>query len=76
VNDYFFITQFIDFFKIHILDSNQIINRKNIGKMFNAPPEEVKDALTSVAKLDENKTWKLLETGNDKFLETYVPTTK
>jgi len=59
-----------------MLDSNQIINRKNIGKMFNAPPEEVKDALTSVAKLDENKTWKLLETGNDKFLETYVPTTK
>ncbi|XP_026817433.1 DNA-directed RNA polymerase III subunit RPC5-like isoform X2 [Rhopalosiphum maidis] len=57
-------------YMIHLLDSNQIVNRKNIGKMFNAPPEEVKDALTSVAVLDENKTWKLLVTDNDGFLET------
>lgn len=66
----FEVMRFLRDYIIHMLDSNQIINRKNIGKMFNAPPEEVKDALTSVAKLDENKTWKLLETGNDKFLET------
>lgn len=59
-------------FKIHMLDTDQIINRNNIGKIFNAPPDEVKDALNSVAKLDENKTWKLLETNNDEFLETYV----
>lgn len=52
-----------------MLDSNQTINRKNIGKLFNAPQEEVKDALDSIAKLDENKTWKLLDTDNDGFLE-------
>lgn len=40
--------------------------------MFNAPPEEVKDVLTSVAVLDDNKMWKLLITNNDEFLETYV----
>jgi len=56
------------------LDSGQIVNRKNIGKMFNAPPEEVKDVLTSVAVLDKTKTWKLLVTDNDGFLETYVQT--
>lgn len=61
-------------FKIHLLDSGQIVNRKNIGKMFNAPPEEVKDVLTSVAVLDKTKTWKLLVTDNDGFLETYVQT--
>lgn len=55
-----------------MLDTDQIVNRKNIGKMFNAPPEEVKDALTSVAILDKNRTWKLLATDNDSFLETYV----
>lgn len=55
-----------------MLDSDQIINRKNIGKLFNAPPDEVKDVLESVAKLDENKTWKLLATNNDDFFETYV----
>lgn len=55
---------------IHLLDSGQIVNRKNIGKMFNAPPEEVKDVLTSVAVLDKNKMWKLLATDNDGFLET------
>ncbi|CAH1732329.1 unnamed protein product [Aphis gossypii] len=55
---------------IHLLDSNQIVNRKNIGKMFNAPPEEVKDVLTSVAVLDDKKMWKLLITNNDGFLET------
>jgi len=54
------------------LDSEQIVNRKNIGKIFNAPPEEVMDVLTSIAILDENKTWKLLATNNDGFLETYV----
>lgn len=53
-----------------MLDSNQPINRKNIGKMFNSPPEEVLDAFRSVAKLDENKTWKFLTTENDEFLET------
>lgn len=40
--------------------------------MFNAPPEEVEDVLNSVAKLDENRTWKLLATDNDGFLEKYV----
>ncbi|KAL5237487.1 hypothetical protein ACI65C_004897 [Semiaphis heraclei] len=55
---------------IYLLDSGQIVNRKNIGKMFNAPPEEVKDVLTSVAVLDQTKTWKLLVTDNDGFLET------
>lgn len=40
--------------------------------MFNAPPEEVKDAITSVAELDENKKWKLLATDNDGFIEKYV----
>lgn len=40
--------------------------------MFNAPPEEVKDVLTSVAVLDDKKVWKLLITNNDGFLETYV----
>jgi len=59
-----------------MLDSDQFIDRKSIGKMFNAPPEEVKDALDTVAQLDKNKMWKFLETGNDKFLETYVSTTK
>ncbi|XP_022181333.1 DNA-directed RNA polymerase III subunit RPC5 isoform X3 [Myzus persicae] len=57
-------------YTIHLLDSGQIVNRKNIGKMFNAPPEEVKDVLTSVAVLDKTKTWKLLVTDNDGFLET------
>jgi len=52
------------------MDSNKIVNRKNIGKMFNAPPEEVKDVLNSVAELDEKKTWKLLLTDNDGFLES------
>lgn len=59
-----------------MLDTDQIIDRKHIGKMFNAPPEEVKDALNSVAILDENRTWKLLETNNDTFLETCVLITK
>ncbi|XP_060863252.1 uncharacterized protein LOC132939863 [Metopolophium dirhodum] len=57
---------------IHSMDSDQIVNRKNIGKIFNAPPEEVKDVLNSVAVLDKTKTWKLLVTDNDGFLETYV----
>ncbi|XP_060857041.1 DNA-directed RNA polymerase III subunit RPC5-like [Metopolophium dirhodum] len=55
---------------IHLLDSDQIVNRKNIGKIFNAPPEEVKDVLNSVAVLDKTKTWRLLVTDNDGFLET------
>lgn len=59
-------------FKMHLLDSDQIVNRKNIGKIFNAPTEEVMDALTSVAFLDKSKTWKLLVTETDTLLETYV----
>lgn len=55
-----------------MLDSDQTVNRKTLGKMFNAPPEEVKDALNSVAELDENKKWKLLATDNDGFIETYA----
>lgn len=54
------------------MDSEQVVNRANIGKIFNAPPEEVMDALSSVAILDENKTWKLLVSDNDRFFETYV----
>ncbi|XP_050521996.1 DNA-directed RNA polymerase III subunit RPC5 isoform X2 [Daktulosphaira vitifoliae] len=47
---------------IYMLDSNQKINRKIIKDMFNAPPDEVYDAITSVAILDETKTWKFLAT--------------
>uniref|UniRef100_A0A2S2QF86 DNA-directed RNA polymerase III subunit RPC5 n=1 Tax=Sipha flava TaxID=143950 RepID=A0A2S2QF86_9HEMI len=66
----FEVMRFLRDYIIHMLDSEQIVNRKNIGKMFNSPPEEVKDALTSVAILDENKTWKLLATDIDTFIET------
>lgn len=66
----FEVMRFLRDYIIHLLDSDQFIDRSHIGKIFNAPTEEVKDALNSVAKLDENKTWKLLETSNDTFLET------
>lgn len=41
--------------------------------MFNAPSEEVKDTLYTVAELDENKTWTLIATKDDDgCLERYV----
>lgn len=43
-----------------MLDTNKKINRKMIQDLFNAPPDEVYDALTSVATLDETKTWTFL----------------
>ncbi|VVC36160.1 Hypothetical protein CINCED_3A019093 [Cinara cedri] len=50
---------------IHLLDSGKNINRKDIGKLFNSPPDEVIDVLNSVAKLDEDKTWRFAFTEND-----------
>lgn len=53
-----------------MLNSDKTINRKDIAKLFNSPPDEVKDVLNSVAKLNEDKIWKFAVTENDEFLET------
>ncbi|XP_050440506.1 DNA-directed RNA polymerase III subunit RPC5 isoform X2 [Adelges cooleyi] len=65
----FEVMRFLRDYIIFMLDTNQAVNRNCLAKMFNAPSEEVYDAMTSVAVLDETKKWKLIATDSDGVLE-------